>query len=101
MRPSVKGARWSVLRKKLGDLRSKALAGEDNVLHRWRPSVKTLARSGDLARTGGDLARTGGDLARTGQQSRFGMEGLEWRNFRSGASYAKIDPYGRKGSRNE
>ena len=27
--------------------------------------------------------------------------GLEWRNFRSGASYAKIDPYGRKGSRNE
>ena len=38
--------------KKLGDLRSKALAGEDNVLHRWRPSVKTLARSGDLARTG-------------------------------------------------
>ena len=59
-RPSVKTlarsgdlARTGVsAEKKLGDLRSKALAGEDNVLHRWRPSVKTLARSGDLARTG-------------------------------------------------
>ena len=57
-------------------------------MHRWRPSVKTLARSGDLARTGTS-------------QEQGTNRGLEWRNFRSGASYAKIDPYGRKGSRNE
>ena len=66
---------------------------EDNVLHNWRPSVKTLARSGDLARTRPRKNRT--------SQEQGNNPGLEWRNFRLGASYAKIDPYGRKGSRNE